>query len=133
MARLLRSRLGTGELELPVEGASMGSTIDAGSTVEVVGAPRARPGEIWAFVAAEGTILVHRIRHVDDEVFTGRGVGNRRDDAPLPSNWLIGRVIASTSPSGRRRQFKRVDRLLANLHLKTRQVLRALRRFGGRR
>ncbi len=125
-AQLLRRRLESRALDLPVAGESMGSTIKAGSTVRVVGRDNARPGEIWAFLAPESKIVVHRIRHVDAELFTGRGDGNARDDHTMPVELLVGRVLTSTSPSGRRRRFGDLDRLAAHLRLTARRLLRPL-------
>ncbi|RMH80931.1 MAG: S24 family peptidase [Actinomyces sp.] len=104
-AALLRRRAAAGGLDLPVEGASMGTTIRAGASVHVVAAPRPRRGEVWAALDPGGRLVVHRVRHLGADVVVLRGDANPVDDPPLPLHLLVGRVVAATGPGRRRRRF----------------------------
>ena len=134
-ARLLRSRLATRPLELPVTGESMGSTIKSGSTVRLTEVSEPRRGEVWAFVGAGSGIVVHRVRHLTETSMTGRGDGNPLDDHTVPRSHLIGRVDSATNPSGSIRRFGPFDRRRAavqlNLRAIARKVLRPVRRRKG--
>jgi hypothetical protein len=140
-ARLLRKRLASSPIELPVSGQSMGSTIRSGSTVRLVELSEPRRGEIWAFVGSEapdgegqgtderssrsGTgIVVHRIRHIGRDSITGRGDGNRLDDRTVPRSHLIGRVVSAIGPDGTARHFGTVDRHIAATRLWVRSLAR---------
>jgi hypothetical protein len=123
-ARLLRRRLATDHLELPVTGESMGSTIRSGSTVRLTELSEPRRGEVWAFVGPGSGIVVHRVRHLTDESVTGRGDGNPLDDHTVPRSHLIGRVESATSPSGSVRRFGPFDRRRAAVRLHLRGMAR---------
>lgn len=123
-ARLLRRRLESAPLELPVTGQSMGETIRSGSTVRLTEPSEPRKGEVWAFVGTDSTIVVHRVRRLTEESMTGRGDGNRRDDRTVPRTHLIGRVRSSIGPDGERRRFGTFDRLRAALLLRARDMAR---------
>lgn len=73
----------------------MGRTIVAGGRVRVSRIDRSpRPGEIWAFVDATGTTLVHRyLRRLPDGRCQFRGDGRPRPDPPVPPRLLVGRVV----------------------------------------
>lgn len=116
-ARLLRSRLATTPLDLPVLGISMGPTIRSGSTVRLSGLSEPRRGEIWAFVGTDSEIVVHRVRHITEDTMTGRGDGNPLDDQTVPRTHLIGRVDSAIGPNGYKRTFGPVDRGRAAIHL----------------
>lgn len=137
VAALLRGRAEHAAIELPVSGDSMAGDIDSGSTATVVHAARPRVGEIWAFVADDGGIVVHRIREHDGRMVTGRGTGNRYDDDPVPVSRLVGRVVAARDADGHTRRFGPLDRrrAAASLHLRRlarRHLPAALRgRLGG--
>lgn len=122
VARLLRTRVRTAAIDLPVAGSSMRGTISTGATVSVVAAPAPRRGEIWAFVDDQGTVIVHRVREIDGDTIVGRGTGNPIDDPPVHLDRLIGRVVASTSPSGVTTTFGEIDRLQARVRLDLRRA-----------
>ena len=125
-ARLLRSRLATTPLDLPVSGLSMGSTIRSGSTVRLTGLSEPRRGEIWAFVGADSEIIVHRVRHIAEDTMTGRGHGNPVDDQIVPRTHLIGRVDSAIGPNGQTRTFGPVDRARAAIHFYVRAGARTV-------
>jgi hypothetical protein len=126
LARLLRHRVEHGSLVVPVTGASMGRSIRDGSVVEVVTTLRSpRRGEVWAFVDAGGTVLVHRYRSRVGDVLWFRGDGNRADDRPVPSDALVGRV-AAVRADGRRRVLGKLDRCCGRVRLDLRSVRREL-------
>ncbi|MEM9467881.1 MAG: hypothetical protein AAGA90_21085 [Actinomycetota bacterium] len=126
-ARLLRGRLADGPLDLPVSGASMRGVIDSGATVEVRAGGTPRIGEIWAFTADGGDVVVHRVRHVRSDGIVGRGAGNRTDDPPVGHDRLIGLVTAARH-DGRTRRFGRVDRIQAAVGFSLRAIARRVRR-----
>lgn len=137
VATLLRRRVEHAEIELRVSGASMTGDIASGSTATVVHAARPRVGEIWAFVADDGGVVVHRVRDHDGRMVTARGTGNRYDDDPVPVSRLVGRVVAARDGDGRARRFGSLDRRRAAASLGLRRLARrhlpaALRgRLGG--
>jgi hypothetical protein len=124
VAALLRGRAEHAPIELPVSGASMAGDIASGSTAIVDRAARPRVGEIWAFVADDGGIVVHRIREHDGHTVTGRGTGNRYDDEPVPVSRLVGRVVAARDADGHTRRFGPLDRRRAAASLHMRRLAR---------
>ena len=132
-ARLLRSRLATSPLELPVTGESMGSTIRSGSTVHLTDLSEPRRGEVWAFVGARSGIVVHRVRHLTDESMTGRGDANPLDDHTVPRTHLIGRVDSAAGPTGAVRRFGPFDRRRTAIQLYLRGIARKVLRPARRR
>ncbi len=70
-----------------------------GSDVTVVGASP-EPGDVWAMVDDDGSIVVHLLRYVSDDVVVGRGTANDIDDQPVRRTRLIGRVTSATSSGG---------------------------------
>lgn len=131
-ALLLRRRLATAPIELPVSGQSMGSTIRSGSTVRLTELTEPRRGEIWAFVGTDSEsstgsgIVVHRVRHLTEHSITGRGDGNRLDDRTVPRSHLIGRVDSATGPDGTIRSFGALDRRLAAVQMWVRAIARGV-------
>ena len=105
----------------------MRGVIDSGSTVEVHAGSAPRVGEIWAFTADDGTIVVHRVRRVSADTIVCRGTGNRFDDEPVGHQRLVGTVISVSNPAGTRR-FGRGDRIRAAAEFRVRATLRRLRR-----
>lgn len=131
-ARLLRHRLASGPLRLPVSGSSMRGTIASGSEVELVAATRPSRGEIWAFAATGDTVVVHRVRELAEGMVICRGSGNPVDDPPLPLSRAVGRVRRAIPPEGSPRSFGRVDRHRAALAFRLRRLARRIRpRAGG--
>ncbi|MEZ5166951.1 MAG: S24 family peptidase [Acidimicrobiales bacterium] len=130
-AKLLRDRLDAGAIDLRVAGTSMGTDIPTGSIVSLTPARRPRVGEIWAFVADDTTIVVHRLRSVDRAQVTGRGTANRVDDQPIPRDRLIGRVRASRPPTGPPRRFGAPDRVRNALLLRARGMACSARPAAG--
>lgn len=105
----------------------MRGVIDSGSTVQVHAGSAPRVGEIWAFTADDGTIVVHRVRHVSADTIVCRGTGNRFDDEPVGHQRLVGTVVSVTTSAGTRR-FGGGDRLLAAVEFRVRSTLRRLGR-----
>lgn len=128
LARLMRAKLEDGPVWIPVSGASMAPTIVGGGRVEVI-ASRRRPrrGEVWAFVDATGTIVVHRYRSADGGRMWFRGDGNPRDDLPVPAEAVIGRVAVVDDANGHRRIGPK-DRLRGRVRLDAESVRRRLAR-----
>ncbi len=102
----------------------MRGAIDSDSVVTVTGGEHPRRGEVWAFVADDGRLVVHRIRHLDADTVTPRGVGNRHDDEPLSRSRLIGRVVVGRGPAGDRR-FGTIDRIIAAITFRGHTLARA--------
>lgn len=125
MAGLLRKRVAESGLDLPVTGSSMTGVIESGSTVSIVSARRPHRGQVWAFVDDNGRIIVHRIRSIEADTVTHRGVGNSHDDRPVERSRMIGRVISSNS-YGRSRNFGTADAIVANITFGSRSLARRL-------
>jgi len=123
VVKLLRARLRERDLELPVTGSSMRGVIDSGSIVTVTAANNPRLGEVWAFAADEGQIVVHRIRHLGLETATPRGIGNPVDDRPVSRSRLIGRVKSARGRIGISR-FETKDRIAADFAFRVRAIAR---------
>lgn len=132
IASALRRAAGERALWLDVSGASMGRAIVPGSRVLVAGAPTAptpQAGEIWAFCAVNGTLLVHRSRgRTRDGRWRFEGDANGYADAAVPSSHLIGRVVA-VEHEGRVREVARRDRAVGRLRLVGRRGSRRLARL----
>jgi hypothetical protein len=93
---MLRESIGDSSLWMDVEGASMGSAIPSGSRVRLTLAPAPRFGEVWAYCAADGSIVVHRCLGRLGEGFRFRGDAAGADPPVVPVR-LIGRVEAIES------------------------------------
>lgn len=126
IAAVLRARLRDGPIDLPVSGSSMRCVIESGSRVEIIAADSPRRGEVWAFVAAGETVVVHRIRDIENGRLIGRGSGNPVDDEPVPVSWAVGRVRSVVEPGGRRRGFGRTDRVRADVWFRIRRRIRSI-------
>ncbi len=105
-ARLLRDRAAAGGLELPAEGTSMRPTIDPGTILAVEASDRPRPGEVWAFVADDGQIVIHRFWRRNAAGLVFRGDANAHPDPPVRPDQLVGRVDL-----GRRDRLRGLTRL----------------------
>jgi len=70
----------------------MGTTIDAGSHVLLDDAPAPRLGEIWAWCADDGTVVVHRSLGRDRHGYRFQGDGRIDRDPPVAPDRIIGRV-----------------------------------------
>ena len=105
VAAVLRARAAEG-IALPVKGSSMGRSVSSGGLVQVVVSRSPRRGEVWCYVDALGSPVVHRVRAVRDGQVVFRGDANRSNDRPVPIDRLVGRVVRTDS--GRR--FGRLDR-----------------------
>jgi hypothetical protein len=127
VARLIRRRLAAGPVEMRVSGSSMRGAIASGSTVRLVASRTPRRGEIWAFVANDNAVVVHRVRDVDLDTITCRGVGNPVDDDPVPLDHALGRVSHATDPDGRQRRFGGADRSRARAEFAFRRWMRRFR------
>lgn len=114
VARVLRRRAGTSELWVEVTGPSMAPTIEGSASVRLVPAPRPRLGEVWAFVADDASVVVHRHlwRYRSGHLgFRGDGVGF--DDPPVEERHLVGRVVTVRDSHGERRIRRSPWRILA--------------------
>lgn len=126
LARLLRRRADEGGLEVVVEGSSMGDVIASDSTVSIGSYRKARPGEVWAFVADTGRVVVHRVRRFEEGLVVTRGAGNSIDDHPISPARLIGPVMRATAPNGSTRTFATADRVRSAVSFRVRALLRRL-------
>ncbi|MEM7141605.1 MAG: S24/S26 family peptidase [Actinomycetota bacterium] len=127
VAALLRTRVASAPIDLPVAGDSMAGVIAAGSTVTVTAQAAPRRGEIWAFAGDDGTVIVHRVREIEGTTVVGRGTANTLDDAPVAVERLIGRV-RSANTNGATTRFGALDAVRARLAFAARKRLRRLRR-----
>jgi hypothetical protein len=126
-AAILRRGAAATPMAIDVKGSSMATAIPDGARVLVVAGDRPRRGEVWAFVADDGTVVVHRFRRQRDGVLWLQGDGNQRVDRPVTPEMLIGRVLA-TDVDGRRRRLGRLDRIRGRLMLDAVSLLRHHRR-----
>jgi hypothetical protein len=124
-ARLLRQRLG-GETWLPVVGESMRPTIVAPAQVRVVAQDRPRVGEVWAFVDADGRIVVHRCQRRTPSGYEFQGDGRATSDPLAQAAVLIGRAIAVRDRRGEHR-LSVMDRVTGIVRYAARRVGRAVR------
>ena len=85
----------SGLLVAVVEGLSMRPTLSPGKRVAID--PKRLPvvGDIAAFRrAADGLVLLHRVRRFDGKMWTTRGDACRLDDAPFGREELLGTMVA---------------------------------------
>ena len=94
------ARLAGGPLWLDVAGTSMGWSIPDGARVRVVAADRPRSGQVWAFCAPEGAIVVHRARRVGRDGTVFQGDACVAADPPAAADRLVGRVIEVSVAGG---------------------------------
>jgi hypothetical protein len=112
----------------------MWPTIRPPARVLVTTADRPHLGEIWAFVGADGQIVVHRClgRRGGGYAFKGDGLPAR--DPIVPPSTLVGRVVAIDDERGHRR-LRRRDVLVSQVRLllsRGAAALRRLARWAGR-
>jgi phage repressor protein C with HTH and peptisase S24 domain len=93
-ADLMRQRVATNPLWLPVHGMSMQPSIVDGTEVKLVPGSRPRRGEVWAFCRAEGDVVVHRCRRRETGGYVFAGDAQLIADAPVHDDQLIGKVVA---------------------------------------
>jgi hypothetical protein len=114
MIRLLRDRAATTDLWLDVSGSSMHPTIGDPGSVRIVVADAPRVGEIWAFVARDGSLVVHRcLRNHGNGWFGFRGDGLTHDDDPVRSEQLVGRIAELRDRRGSRAPRRSMRRVAA--------------------
>jgi hypothetical protein len=106
-AALLRSRVASSTLWLPVHGASMGRTIPWGAEVLLEAADRPRRGEIWAFLRSDLRIVVHRYRRRSNGAYVFQGDAKYDPDQPVAADRLVGRVVAVRTTGGVRELSER--------------------------
>jgi len=102
VARLLRARVVAGELWLAVDGRSMWPTIRPPATVLLVASSSPRRGEVWAFVAGDEAIVVHRCERRAGTGHVFRGDAMAGADPWVPVERLVGRVATVVDVRGRR-------------------------------
>ncbi len=130
IASLLRKRLDGGDLWVEARGESMRPTLDESARVRIRRSGRPRPGEVWAFVGSDGSIVVHRcLRRFDAGYYGFRGDGISIDDAPVASTRLIGRVSEAQDSRGTRRVKRSTARVV---HAQLRRVGKFTRSSNGR-
>jgi hypothetical protein len=93
-ARLLHRAAAASPLWIPARGRSMGWTVPSGCDVLVTPSVHPRPGELWAYCAPSGAVVVHRYRKRTRAGHVLQGDACVRADPPIPSAVLVGRVIA---------------------------------------
>lgn len=96
----------------------MGNTIHAGSYVLLDSASHPRVGEIWAFCADDGGVVVHRSLGRGRHGYRFQGDGRLDPDPPVPPHRIIGRVREVRHSGGQwrvgpRDRFPNAARLLA--------------------
>ncbi len=102
-ANVLRQRARTTDLWLDVSGPSMGPALVPPAQVLVRVPDRPRPGQVWAFVERDGSIVVHRcLRRYRSGWYGFRGDAVAADDLPVGPQRLIGRAVAVRDRSGER-------------------------------
>jgi hypothetical protein len=133
-ARLLRRWVEReAEARLPVGGTSMAPTIGQPGEVLLVPASRPRRGEVWAFGAASGEVLVHRCRGTGPAgSYRFRGDALITDDTPVPADRLVGRVRRARDARGER-SFGVVERVVVAARRLPGAVGRRIRRRPHRR
>jgi SOS-response transcriptional repressor LexA len=126
-ADLLRRAAAARPLWLDVHGESMGTTITSGSSVRIEPAGAPRRGQIWAFCADDGRVLVHRYLGARGELVWLKGDANRDTDAPVHRVLLVG-VVREIERDGRRRRVGRwrdvVGRIRLDVHASWQRVER---------
>ncbi len=95
-ARMLRESIGGSSPWMDVEGSSMGRAIPSGGRVRLALAAGPRFGEVWAFCAADGSVIVHRCIGRRAGCYRFRGDASGADPL-VPPVRLIGRVVAVES------------------------------------
>jgi hypothetical protein len=101
-ARVLRRRVADRDVWLSVTGWSMWPTVRPPARVLVSSSTTPRRGEVWAFVAPSGAIVVHRCERRVGTMFLFRGDGFRHDDPLVSRGLLIGRVRRAEDADGTR-------------------------------
>jgi phage repressor protein C with HTH and peptisase S24 domain len=128
--QVLRRRLADGPVWLAVDGPSMSPALTPPARVLLDAAARPRPGELWAFGAHDGSLVVHRcLRRRRDGTYEFRGDAELGDDAPVPTERLVGRVVRAESATGPVRLTRGWRHLLAS---RWRGLRRVIRRAVGR-
>jgi hypothetical protein len=117
-AAVMRKGAAGRPITIDVTGSSMGTAIPSGARVLVAAGHRPRRGEIWAFVADEGVVVVHRFRRERDGSLWFQGDGNAGVDRPVRPEMLVGRVVA-VEIGARRRRVRTLARLRGRLGLDT--------------
>jgi hypothetical protein len=101
-ARLLRHRLLDHDVWLPVDGESMQPTIAPPAEVRVIARRRPWPGEVWAFVGPDGSIVVHRFERRLRAGLVFHGDALVPTDPVTAPDVLVGRVVAVRDGRGER-------------------------------
>ncbi len=115
-----------------VSGASMGRAIRGGAEVLVTAADAPRRGEVWAFRAREGHLVVHRFLGARGDQLWFKGDANSRTDVPVTADDLVGRVVAWRD-GGRIRRLGHAQRMAARCVLDVRAALRRFETIKNRR
>jgi hypothetical protein len=103
VASVLRQRLERGELWIDVAGDSMRPCLVAPARVRLRAARRPRAGQVWAFAAPDGSIVVHRcMGRLRGGAYGFRGDSAPYDDPPVTRDRLIGRMIGGRDARGAR-------------------------------
>jgi len=129
VAAVLRQRLERGELWIDVAGDSMRPGLIAPARVRLRAGGTPRLGEVWAFAADDGSIVVHRcLAHLRDGTSGFRGDSAGVDDPSVHGERLIGRVVAGRDGRGPRRVRRRWSPVLR--YQARRAVRSVVRRLG---
>jgi hypothetical protein len=96
-----------GVVVVVVRGPCMAPRYHDGERVEVAPARRYWPGDVIAFIGADGRLRLHRLlgyRALDGRLaFVTRGDGCDHHDSPVAPGRVLGRTLAAPSPFERAR------------------------------
>ncbi len=98
-------------------GGSMAPTLRDGDRVcvqSLLGSSPPEPGEILVF-RRDGRLIAHRLVAVSDRFVITRGDASPRNDFPLPSGRLLGRVTRVERLSAPARWARRIQSTLSQL------------------
>jgi hypothetical protein len=104
----------------------MRPTIIPPAAVRVVARDRPRIGEVWAFVSAEGRIIVHRCTGRTSGGYVFQGDGRAAADPATPPELVIGRAVTVRDRHGER-SLGVLDRLRGVVRHAARRTGRATR------
>jgi len=129
----VRALAASGPVAATVRGSSMLPGLADGDRVEIARARFYLPGDVVAFHAGDGRLVVHRL--LGYRLYRGRLAGVTRGDAvtqldaPVPLGQLLGRVVSHPGPAPLAPPRARVAAVGAFLRL----VVRRIARIGKRR
>lgn len=110
MAAGLRAAAARGQVRLPVRGTSMGDLVPDGAALSIAAGGSPRWGEVWAFCLPGERLVVHRSRGGRDGAWRFQGDRRATADPIVPTEQLVGRVVAVHHADGTTVRLGRFDR-----------------------